>query len=418
MSLFSALMASVSGMQAQANSLSTISDNIANSNTTGYKQASTQFEDLLSQLSTTSYTAGGVGTIVNFGISQQGALTSATSPTDIAIQGNGFFVVQGGGGQTYLTRAGNFAPNANGQLVNAAGYTLLGYPVTSTSTATPTNVSQLTPLTVASSGLSAAPSTSGTLVGNLPSNAAIDTGTLPSANTAASTYTDMTSVTAYDNLGNAVNLNIYFTKTGTNTWEADVFNAANATSGGFPYGASGSPPLLSTTLTFSAANGALTTGSPLTIPVPNGGTLGLNVSGMTQLATSFGITQNDVNGNAPATFSSISIGTNGTVSEVYSNGSTQAIGMIPLATVPSVNSLTSSAGDVFSVNALSGNIVLGNANTSGFGSINSQQLESSTVDLASQLTNMVVAQNAYAANSKVFQTGSTMLSQLLQMLNA
>ena len=418
MSLFSALMASVSGMQAQANSLSTISDNIANSNTTGYKQASTQFEDLLSQLSTTSYTAGGVGTIVNFGISQQGALTSATSPTDIAIQGNGFFVVQGGGGQTYLTRAGNFAPNANGQLVNAAGYTLLGYPVTSTSTATPTNVSQLTPLTVASAGLSATPSTSGTLVGNLPSNAAIDTGTLPSANTAASTYTDMTSVTAYDNLGNAVNLNVYFTKTAANTWNVDVFNAANATSGGFPYGASGSPSLLSTTLTFSAANGTLATGSPLTIPVPNGGTLSLNVSGMTQLATSFGITQNDVNGNAPAAFSSISIGTDGTVSEVYSNGSTQAIAMIPLATVPSVNSLTSSAGDVFSVNALSGNIVLGNANTSGFGSINSQQLESSTVDLASQLTNMVVAQNAYAANSKVFQTGSTMLSQLLQMLNA
>ncbi|MHB8883498.1 MAG: flagellar hook protein FlgE [Methylovirgula sp.] len=418
MSLFSAMMASVSGMQAQANSLSTISDNIANSDTTGYKQASTQFEDLLSQLSTTSYTAGGVGTIVNFAISQQGAPTAASSPTDLAIQGNGFFVVQNAGGQTYLTRAGNFAPNVNGNLVNSAGFTLMGYPITPGSTAAPTNVNQLSQITVSSSGLSAAPSTAGTMDGNLPSNAAVDGGVLPSANTAASTYTDMTSVTAYDNLGNPVNLNVYFTKTGANTWNVDVFNAATATAGGFPYGAAGSPSLLSTTLTFSGTTGALTTGSPLAIPVPNGSTLNLNMSGMTQLAASFGITQNNINGNAPVSFSSIAIATDGTVSEVYSDGSTQAIAKIPLATVPSVNSLTSSAGDVFSANSQSGNIVVGGANTSGFGSINSQQLESSTVDLASQLTNMVVAQNSYAANSKVFQTGSTMLSQLLQMLNA
>lgn len=416
MSLFSAMMASVSGMQAQANSLSTISDNIANANTTGYKQASAQFEDLLSQLSTTSYTAGGVGTIVNFGIAQQGALTAATSPTDLAIQGNGFFVVQGGGGQTYLTRAGNFAPNANGQLVNAAGYMLMGYPVSPTSTALPTSVNQLTPISIAMSGLTAAPSTSATLVGNVPSTAAVDTGTLPSANTAASTYTDMTSITAYDNLGTAVNLNVYFTKTGANTWEADVYNAANAApGGGFPYS---SAALTTQTLTFSPTTGALATGSPLTVAVPNGSTLNINVSGMTQLASGFEISQNNVNGNAPAAYSSVSIGTDGTVSEVYSNGATQAVAKIPLATVPSVDSLTSSAGDVFSANAQTGNIVVGSANSSGFGSINSQQLESSTVDLATQLTNMVVAQNSYAANSKTFQTGSTMFSQLLQMLNA
>ena len=418
MSLFSAMMASVSGMQAQANSLSTISDNIANSNTTGYKQASAQFEDLLSQVSTTSYTAGGVGTIVNFAISQQGAPTAASSPTDMAIQGNGFFVVQNAGGQTYLTRAGNFAPNVNGNLVNSAGFTLMGYPITSGSTATPTNINQLSQITIPNSGVSASPSTSGTMLGNLPSNATVVTGTLPSANTAASTYTDMTSVAAYDNLGNAVNLNVYFTKTGANTWNVDVFNAANATSGGFPYGTAGSPALLSTTLNFSSSTGALTSGSPLAIPVPNGGTLNLNMSGMTQLASSFGITQNNINGNAPVSYSSTSIATDGTVSVVYSDGSSRAVAKIPLATVPSVDSLTSTAGDVFSANSQSGNIVVGGANTAGFGSINSQQLESSTVDLASQLTNMVVAQNSYAANSKVFQTGSTMLSQLLQMLNA
>lgn len=416
MGLFSAMMASVSGMQAQASSLSTISDNIANSDTTGYKQASAQFEDLLSQLSTTSYTAGGVGTIVNFGISQQGAASAASSPTDMAIQGNGFFVVQNASGTTYLTRAGNFAPNANGQLVNAAGYTLMGYPVTTPPTAAPTSISQLTPITITTSGLSASPSTTGTLIGNLPSTATIDTGTLPAANTAASTYTDMTSVTAYDNLGNSVNLNVYFTKTGANTWEVDAFNAADAAAGGgFPYT---SGPLTTQTMTFSPTTGAVATGSTLAVAIPNGSTLNINFSGMTQLASSYGISQNNINGNPPAAYSSLSIGTDGTISEVYSGGTTRAIAKIPLATVPSVDNLTSSAGDVFSANDQTGNIVVGSANTSGFGSINSQQLESSTVDLATQLTNMVVAQNSYAANSKVFQTGSTMLSQLLQMLNA
>ena len=394
MSLFSALMASVSGMNAQANSLSTISDNIANADTTGYKQASTQFEDMLNEVSTSQYNAGGVATIVGYSIAQQGDLTSTNSATDLAIQGNGFFVVENASGDTFLTRAGSFTQNANGDLVNASGYTLMGYPISAiTGTTTDDTLSQLVPVSISTAGLAANPSTSGTFIGNLPSNATIDAGTLPSANTAASTYTDQTSLVAYDDLGNAVSLDVYFTKTGTNTWEVDVFNAADAApGGGFPYSAG---PITTQTMTFDPTTGALTSNPDLTIDVPNGQTLQVDVSGVTQLAAAFTVSQNVVNGNAPASFQSLLISADGTISEVYSDGSQTPIFKIPLATVASVDNLTSQAGDVFQANSNSGDIVLGTANSEGFGSINSSNLEASTVDLATELTNMVVTQNAY-----------------------
>ncbi|MGB8279248.1 MAG: flagellar hook protein FlgE [Methylovirgula sp.] len=414
MSLFSAMMASVSGMQAQANMLSTISDNIANSDTTGYKQATASFEDMLSQASTTSYSAAGVATTIGYGISTQGELASATSATDLAIQGNGFFVVQDASGNTYLTRAGDFSPNVNGELVNSEGYTLMGYPITSTSNSPPGSVSQLTPITISTAGRAPTATTSGTFTANLPSTDAIDTGTLPSANTAASTYSEKSSFTTYDDLGAPVTLDVYFTQTGANTWEADVYNAADAASGGgFPYSTAA---LTTQTLTFSGTTGDLTGGSPLTFTVPNGQAVSVDLSNMTQNAASFTTSMNTMNGNAPAAYSSISIGTDGTVSEVYSDGTTQAIAGIPLGTVASVDSLTPHAGQTYSANPNSGDIVLGTASQGGFGTVNSNELESSTVDLATELTNMVVAQNSYSANSKAFQTGSDMVTTLINML--
>lgn len=406
MSLFSAMMASVSGMQGQATLLSTISDNISNSSTTGYKEADASFEDMLSQVSTTSYTAGGVGTKISYGISTQGDLESATQATDMAISGNGFFVVQDASGNTYLTRAGDFSPNVNGNLVNSEGYTLMGYPDPNGTASLPGSVGQLVPIQITTAGLSATPSTTGTLTANLDSNAAVVApANLPSAG--GTGFTSSTTVTAYDNLGTPVTLNVYFSNMGGDQWEVDVYNNATPSTG---------TPLLTQDLTFSAANGDLTTGSPLAIAVPGGQTLSLNVSAMTQLSSAFGVTANTVNGNAPASYSGLSIGTDGTVSEIFSNGTTTPIAKIPLATVASVNSLTPHAGQTYSANPESGNIILGNANSAGFGSIESSELESSTVDLATQLTNMVVAQNAYSANSKAFQTGSDMLTTLINML--
>lgn len=143
--------------------------------------------------------------------------------------------------------------------------------------------------------------------------------------------------------------------------------------------------------------------------------MNFSLSSLTQVSSATSV-QGAANGNAPGTYESVSVSQSGVLSETFSNGVTTPIYQIPLGTVPSVNSMTSMAGDVFSPNSASGNIQLGAANSQGFGTINGSQLESSTVDLATQLTNMVVTQNSYQANSKAFQVGSDMLSQLVNLL--
>ncbi len=267
MSLVSALNASVSGMAAQASMLSTISDNIANANTAGYKDAAVQFQDLVDETSTNSYNVAGVSTFVNYNISAQGQLTSASSPTSLGVQGNGFFLVADPSGVTYLTRAGNFTQDASGNLVNAAGFTLLGY--SSASGGSPADgVNGLQPVSVTGDGLKAVPSTTGAYVANLNSNATVVTGALPSANLATSTYTSKSTLVAYDNLGNPVTLDIYSAKTGTNTWEQTIYNNADAAAnGGFPYSA---PALSTQTLTFSATDGSLTAPTTASVAIPNG----------------------------------------------------------------------------------------------------------------------------------------------------
>jgi flagellar hook protein FlgE len=406
MSLFGTLNTSISGMAAQASKLSTIGDNIANSSTTGYKRADTEFETLLGVQATSSYESGGVQTRVRYGVTDQGDITSTTSATDLAIDGNGFFVVQDSSGAMALTRAGSFVKDANGNLVNAAGYKLMGYSVNGSTTS-----SNLQLVNVSSQALSAEPSTTGTLTMNLSSNAtAVAAANLPSTNTAGATSTSATTVTAYDNLGNAVTLDVYMTKTGDNTWEATVYNHANAAAGGgFPYS---SGPLATQTLSFDGTTGKLTSASAssLSMAIPNGKTVTLDLSKTTQLAAAFAVTNANIDGTAPSKLDHITIGKDGTVTGVYANGSTAPIAQIALANVASPDNLTSLSGDAYQVNSESGPMQVGTADSGNLGKIESSSLESSTVDLATELTNMISAQRGYEANSKVLQTSSDLLS--------
>lgn len=410
MSLFSALSSSVSGMSSQASNLATISENIANANTTGYKQASASFQALVDQMgSTTTYDAGGVGTIIRYNVLEQGSLTDTTSPTDLAIQGNGFFLVQGVDGNTYLTRAASFTQDASGNLVNAAGFKLMGYSIASGDTPAD-GINALQVVNVSGSALKATPSTAGALTANLDSNATVDAGNLPSGNTAPVTYTSKSSLVTYDNLGNAVTLDAYFSKTATNTWEVSLYNSADAAAGGgFPYSTAA---LTTQTLQFSATNGSLTSPTSLSFTVPNGQPMTLDISGMTQLASSFSVSTATANGAAPSAAKSVEVSPDGVLSVVYANGATQSLYDIPLGNVPSADNLTPLAGDVFQQSSMSGDIVVGVPGQGGLGSIKSSQLESSTVDLATQLTNMIVAQRSYESNSQAFQVGSTLLSEL------
>lgn len=406
----------VSGMLAQNNWLATIAQNVANTSTTGYKDAETEFAALVNSASDSSSTPGlGVSTSSRTMAALQGSISGASASTDLAVQGAGFFVVSNSAGDTFLTRDGSFVPDSSGNLVNASGYYLMGLnlqngPIAPGSISSP---SQLQKVNVDDTSPSFVPSTAGSLSFNLPSSAAV----VPAASAPAgggSTTTDETSLVAYDSTGTPVTLNIYATKLANNasgqpSWEIDVYNAADAAAGGgFPYSA---PALASQTLNFDPTTGKATGATSLSVPVPNGQAMTLDLSSSTQLASAFTET-GSTNGSAPSYMTGVSVSAYGALQFVYANGTSRAAYSIPLGNVASPDSLTAESGTVFQTNANTGPLFLGAPTSKGLGTLQSSSLESSTVDLPTQLTSMIQAQSDYSFNSQVFQTASTLEGSL------
>ncbi|RUY94859.1 flagellar hook-basal body complex protein, partial [Mesorhizobium sp. M7A.F.Ca.CA.001.12.2.1] len=241
------------------------------------------------------------------------------------------------------------------------------------------------------------------------------TANLPAANAATAQYTSKSSMVAYDNLGNKKLLDVYFTNTGAGTWQVAVFDQSKATAGtSFPYTAGGL--LGSANLTFDTTTGKLT-GTPTNVSftVPNGATLNLDLSALTQLGTGFTVSDAQVNGNAPSTIDKVQISKDGTIYAQYKDGSTKPLYKIPLADVQSPDQLKALPGNVYSQGTESGAVRVGFANEGKLGSIISGALENSNVDIAEELTNMIAAQRSYTANSKVFQTGSDLMDVLVNL---
>lgn len=409
MSLYGVMRTGGSGMNAQSNKLSTVADNIANVNTTGYKRASTEFSSLVLQSGTGNYNSGSVETHVRYAISDPGTLNFTTSATDLAIQGNGFFVVTDTGGTPFLTRAGSFVPDGQGNLVNAAGFYLMGYNVKNGPPNVVSNdLTGLEVVNIAQTALQGNPSTKATVSANLDANAAITAG--------APNFTSKTSIVTYDNIGNKVTLDVYMFKTAANTWDMEVYNSADATAGGFPYS---SPALDTDTFTFDVSatgKGKLDAASPtsLTFTIPGGSAFTLDVSAMTQVASDFAF-KPQVDGNAPSTIDKVEVATDGTLYALYNDGTRVATYKIPLATVPSPDNLVPEVGNVYSVGIDFGNVQVDFAGNSGLGVVKSEALEASNVDLANELTAMIELQRGYTANSKVFQTGADLLDVLVNL---
>ncbi len=417
MSLYGIMRTSVSGMNAQANRLSTVAENVANVNTTGYKHGSCEFSTLLLSNCPGDYESGSVMTDVRNHISSQGSILNTASVTDLAVGGDGFFAVSDDDGTPYLTRAGSFVPNGDGDLVNAAGFRLMGYRLDPDQpNITVNGFTNLTPVNFEDLALSAAPSTSGSFLANLPAGAtAIAGADLPSLNLAGSQYTAKSSLITYDNLGGEVLLDVYFSKTGDNAWEVAVFSADDAAAGGgFPY-ASG--PVSTAALSFDSVTGGLAVGSAssIDIAIPGGQNFALDLSDMSQLSTSYVVLSAEANGNAPSGAELIDIGRDGLVYATYGNGTRVPVFRIPLAHVTSPDMLTPLAGNVYTASVDSGDVEIGFAQEGQLGSIISGALEQSTVDLASELTSMIDAQRSYTANSKVFQTGSELMDVLVNL---
>jgi flagellar hook protein FlgE len=398
-----------SGMTAQSNKLSTVADNIANVNTSGYKRASTEFSSLVLRSGTGSYNSGSVETHVRYAISDPGTLNYTTSATDLAIQGNGFFAVSDARGTPYLTRAGSFVPDGEGNLVNAAGYYLMGYSLANGAPNVVANgLTGMEVVNIGQTALEGNPSTTAAASANLDANAAITAG--------PPDYTSKTSLITYDNIGNKVTLDIYAYKTAANTWSMEIYNNADSTAGGFPYS---SAALASDVFTFDVSatgKGRLDAASPtsLALTIPGGSPFTLDLSAMTQVADDFQF-KATVDGNSPSSIDKVEVDTDGTLYAVYDDGTRIATYRIPLATVPSPDNLVPEAGNVYSVGIDSGNVQVDFAGRSGLGTIKSEALEASNVDLAAELTSMIESQRGYTANSKVFQTGADLLDVLVNL---
>ncbi|WP_407117669.1 flagellar hook protein FlgE [Bradyrhizobium sp. LMG 9283] len=407
MSLYGVMRTGVSGMSAQSNKLSTVSDNIANVNTTGYKRASTEFSSLILKSGSGNYDSGAVETTVRYAISDAGHTQFTTSTTDLSIQGNGFFVVSNANNtQQYLTRAGSFVPDSQGNLVNAAGYYLLGKPGK-------VDISQntlggLQIVNIAQVSQQPVASTAGTLTtGNLDPKAAVIAGPPGPAS-----YSSKSSIVAYDNIGQAVTVDLYMSHTataaGSDTWQIQAYDSATGTALG-----------AATTYTFdttTAGKGALAAASPTTlaIPVLNGATVTLDLSNMTQVGTDFSF-KATVNGSVPSAIDKVDIDENGYVTAILKNGQQLSLFTIAVADVASPDNLTPEPGNVYSTNMNSGNAEVANAGRAGLGTVQSGSLEDSNVDLADELTGMIEAQRGFTANSKSFQTGADLLDVVVNL---
>lgn len=422
MSLYGVMRTGVSGMNAQSSKLGTVADNIANSNTTGYKRASTEFSSMVLSQGPGKYNSGAVKAQTVYSISSQGPVSYTSSGLNLAIDGNGFFVVADGDGTPSLTRAGAFVVDKEGFLVNTAGYRLQGYPVANG--AEPAIVANglggLENINVSQNQLVATPTTTAKLWTNVPEDAAlVPPANLPSANAAGATYTSKTSLVVFDNLGNEVKLDVYYSKTaqtaGDSTWEVTIFNSADAApGGGFPYT---SGPLSTQTLTYSRTTGKLDAASAtaINVAVPNGGTFDIDLSGSTSVAAEFGIAEVGRNGNAPSAVEKVEFSSDGTLSAVYGDGSRRALYRIPLATVPSPDKLTVLSGNIYSASNDSGEIRVGFPDENGLGKLEVGAKEDSNVDIATELTSMIESQRAFTANSKVFKAGSDLLEELVNL---
>ncbi|SFJ51625.1 flagellar hook protein FlgE [Methylobacterium brachiatum] len=402
MGLYGVLNSGVSGMNAQTNRLGVVADNIQNQNTVGYKRGSTQFSSLLTESGSGSYDSGGVTTVVRHDISSKSNVTATTSASDVAISGNGFFVVKDAGGKSALTRAGNFVIDARtGDLVNAAGMHLQGYSLASgTPILSMNSFNGLVPVNLASMAMKANPSTAGRVdKGNLDSNAPDKTGDPSDKN-----YTSATSFVAYDNLGNPFQVDLYFVKNSTGNWKVAAYDHNKNTP------MTGTAP---TDLKFDSS-GKLTSASSLSFNVPNGKPFKMDFANLTQLAAEFSL-KGRTDGNSAQDVDHAAIDTDGTVYAVYADGQTAAAFRIPLATVASPDNLTPRSGNVFEVTPESGTPEINFANVGGRGSIESHSLEDSNVDLGNELATMIESQTSYGANSKVFQTGTEMLETLVNL---
>ena len=437
MSLLGALNSAISGLTAQSTSFSNISENVANAQTVGYKQVDTSFVDYLTTSNNSVNEPGAVVALPDYANNVQGTVTQTQNPLNMAIAGQGFFPVSQPTGtvnnvttfspQQYYTRAGDFQVNNQGYLVNSAGLYLNGWPVDQTTGLV--NQNALAPVQVSQTVFNPVATTSVQLSANLPAT--------PTAGTATATAPISSDINVYDSLGTVHTVTLNWVQNAANDWTVSVnapsltpsalgsaevtFGAASGNS--VPEGTIGQIANVTGTVTAAgytagqpaALNFVANFGSgPQTISL-NMGTYGLT-NGVTQYAGSTyslgGLTQNGV---PPGSFSSVVTQADGSVVVNYNNGQSRTIAQIPITTFNAPDKLQSQNGQAFTATLLSGTPNAEVANTNGAGTIVTSSVEGSNVDIATEFSQLIVAQQAYSANAKMITAANQLLQTTIDM---
>jgi flagellar hook protein FlgE len=411
----SAFSIPLSGLMATSQSLNSIANNLANLNTDGYKNQTLDFASVFNQMQGTS--GNGDPIQVGDGVQVAGAVANFTNgnvdstgvSSNMALQGNGFFVVQNGSGADY-TRDGDFTVNSQGQLCTEGGQLVLGYPAVN---GVVQSGAALAPITVnQANNIPAVATTSFQMTTNLDATATVGT-----------TYS--APMTVYDSLGQSHDLTINYTNTAPNTWSYSITLPAADTGG------TGNPT--------TVASGTLDFNSSGVLTSPSGTVPGITISGLaddaatmkltwnldgsggtsaiTQQAAASATSETTQNGYATGTLSSYSVLADGTVQGQFSNQQTLALGQVAVASFANNQGLTQTANNDYQATFASGAPVVGQAGQGGNGTITGDSVEQSNVNLSTEFANLIVAQQGYEANAKVLTTLDQVSQATLQVIS-
>jgi flagellar hook protein FlgE len=435
MSLLGTLYVGASGLDAASEELAVVGNNIANSSTVGYKASTAVFADAMAQqLTGTSGQLGlGVTTMAVQKNESQGTFTNTGISTDVAVQGNGLFVLNGnyGGDEgTFYSRNGEFTIDNQGYLTSLDGLRVQGLQASATGAVAS---GQIGDLQVGNASSPAQATNTITIRGNLDETAVAPTWDATNPSTTSNFNTTMT---VYDSLGNAIQLDIYFCKNATTTpgdsgdWTYHVMTDGGNLTGG----TADKPTEVATgTLDFDT-NGALvsntttmnkfnpkdaTNPQTLTFNFGTGTSVGgSGIDGLTQYATSSAVSFVTQAGSTSGSLNSISIGQDGTITGSFTNGQTRTLGQLILANFAAPDQLASVGSTLFTQQPASGPPTLGTPASADRGSISAGALEQSNVDVSNEFVNMIAAQSNFQANSKTLSTADQLLAELMQITPA
>ncbi|TMV07108.1 flagellar hook-basal body complex protein [Ruegeria sediminis] len=425
MTISSSLNAGVAALKANANRLASISDNIANSSTFGYKRVETDFHSMVTSSPGGNYSAGGVRTTSQRMIDQRGSLVTTSNSTDLAVRGRGMLPVRpssqiaSGSGEMLLATTGSFRTNEQGYLVTESGLVLLGWPaqpdgaIPNFPRDTPAG---LQPVQVSVNQLSGSPTTRMTLRMNLPATAT-EAGSPGDAQPLSVEY--------FDNLGKSENVEIELTPnvpaTGvSNEWRLVLRDTASggAVIGEYDLRFDDSRTTGGTLAGVTPVSGGAydpATGSFLVNVA--GGPLEINIgqlgdsNGITQLSDTFAPVSITRDGSAVGTMTGVKVDDNGYVYASYDSGITRRMFQVPLVDIPNPNGLTALDSQTYAPSRESGTFFLWDAGDGPTGDLVSFAREESTTDVATELTAMIQTQRAYSSSAKVIQTVDEMLQE-------